>query len=39
MGDNQLVKNNGAHAVTRQATQVNDELAGMWKEEFAYCRY
>jgi len=39
MGDNQLVKNNCAHGVTRQVTQLSDELAGMWKEESAYCRY
>jgi hypothetical protein len=37
MGDNQLLKNNSAHGVTRQVTQLSDELAGLWTEEFAFC--
>jgi hypothetical protein len=39
MGDNQLLKNNSANGVTRQVTQLSDEMAGLWKEEFAFCRY
>jgi hypothetical protein len=39
LGDNQLLKNNSTHGITRQVTQLSDELAGLWKAEFAFCRY
>jgi hypothetical protein len=32
MGDNQLLKNNSAHGVTRQMTQLSDELAGVGRK-------